>query len=104
MYKIDVLFHNRRSYVDLKAHNIFLRCWFMTNNLKISQDLNDIYKILSYFHKGVTFDHLINIWYVRTGYICHFFLNSAHKPNPFLNDTLDENKEHGKEDHNTLSK
>ncbi|KAF4102037.1 synaptotagmin-like protein 1 isoform X4 [Onychostoma macrolepis] len=29
---------------------------------------------------------------------------AAHKPNPFLNDTLDENKEHGKEDHNTLSK
>ncbi|XP_059376037.1 synaptotagmin-like protein 1 [Carassius carassius] len=29
---------------------------------------------------------------------------AAHKPNPFLNDTLDENKERGKEDHNTLSK
>uniref|UniRef100_A0A9J7Z6W1 Si:ch211-266g18.6 n=1 Tax=Cyprinus carpio carpio TaxID=630221 RepID=A0A9J7Z6W1_CYPCA len=29
---------------------------------------------------------------------------AAHKPNPFLNDTLDENKAHGKEDHGTLSK
>ncbi len=30
MYEIIVLFRNRKSYFDLKPHNIFLRCWFMT--------------------------------------------------------------------------
>ncbi len=34
MYEINVLFCNRKSYFDLKPHNIFLRCWFMTNSLK----------------------------------------------------------------------
>ncbi len=53
MYEINVLFRNRKSYFDLKPHNIFLRCWFMTHHLKIWQ-LNDNYKILSYFHKSVT--------------------------------------------------
>ncbi len=32
-----VLFHNSKSYLNLKTHNIFLRCCFMTKNLKIIQ-------------------------------------------------------------------
>ncbi len=47
MYEINILFHNRKSYFDLKPHNIFLRCLFMTQNEKIRQ-------MLSYFHKSVT--------------------------------------------------
>ncbi len=31
-----VMFHNRKSYLDLKTHNIFLRSCFMTNNPKIT--------------------------------------------------------------------
>ncbi len=30
IYEINFLFHNRKSYFDLKPHNIFQRCWFMT--------------------------------------------------------------------------
>ncbi len=26
VYEINVMFHNRKSYFDLKPHNIFLRC------------------------------------------------------------------------------
>ncbi len=33
----DVLFHDRKSNLNFKTHNIFLRCCFMTNNLKIIQ-------------------------------------------------------------------
>ncbi len=33
----DVLFHNTKSYLNLKTHNIFLRCCFMTKNLKMIQ-------------------------------------------------------------------
>ncbi len=40
MYEINVLFHNRKSYFDLKPHNIFPRCWFDTQ-LKNVSDLND---------------------------------------------------------------
>ncbi len=32
-----VLFHNNKSYLNLITHNIFLRCYFMTNDLKIIQ-------------------------------------------------------------------
>ncbi len=35
----------RKSYFNLKTHNIFLRCCFMANNLKKYSDLNDNYNI-----------------------------------------------------------
>ncbi len=54
VYEINDLFRNRKSYFDLKLHNIFLRWWFMTHICKKITDLNDIYKILSYIHKSVT--------------------------------------------------
>ncbi len=39
----DVLFHNIKSYLNLKTHNIFLRFCFMTKFENCS-DLNDNYK------------------------------------------------------------
>ncbi len=30
MYEINILFHDGMSYFDLKLHNMFLRCLFMT--------------------------------------------------------------------------
>jgi len=44
--------------------------------------------------------------YLRTDYcICTLsFFNLAHKTNPFLNDIVDENKGHEKEEHSTPTK
>ncbi len=39
----DVLFHNSKSYLNLKTHNIFLRC-FYDKQIGNDSDLNDNYK------------------------------------------------------------
>ncbi len=40
----DVLFHNRKSYLDLKTHNISLRCCY-DKQFENYSDLKDNYKI-----------------------------------------------------------
>ncbi len=49
MYEINVLFRNRKSYFDLKPHNFFR----FYDTVK-KTDLNNNYKILSYFHESVS--------------------------------------------------
>ncbi len=51
----DVLFHNRKSYLNLKTHNILPEMLLYDQQFENDSDLNDNYKILSYFHKNVQF-------------------------------------------------